>query len=146
MGGRADDALAAQREVLLGTVALQMVLAVEQPLHDGVNGLVGGAAHHGIHLGDLFLDLAAVALSQTAGHDDLQIRVLLLVGAGFQNVLDGFGLGALDEAAGVHKDDIGLRQVGHRLMTGRQQDVHHHVQIHLIFRAAKGNACNFHRG
>ena len=69
-----------------------------------------------------------------------------LVGAGFQNVLDGFGLGALDEAAGVHQNDIGLRQVGHRLMTGRQQDVHHHIQIHLIFRAAKGNTRNFHRG
>ena len=146
MGRRADDTLAAQRKVLFGTVAFQMVLTMEQAGHDGVDGLVGGTAHHRVHLGDLFLDLAAVALGKTAGDDDLQLRVLLLVGAGFQNVFNGFGLGALDEAAGVHQNDIGLRQVGHRLMTGRQQDVHHHVQIHLIFRAAKGNTRNFHKG
>ena len=50
MGRRADDTLAAQREVLFGTVAFQMVLTVEQAGHDGVNGLVGGTAHHSIHL------------------------------------------------------------------------------------------------
>ena len=146
MGGRSDDALAAQREVLFGTVAFQMVLPMEQPLHNGINGLVGGTAYNGVHLGDLFLDLAAVALGKAAGNDDLQVRVLLLVGAGFQNVFNGFGLGALDKAAGVHKDDIGFSQIGHGLVPGRQQDVHHHIQIHLIFRTAKGNTRNFHKG
>ena len=146
MGRRADDALAAQREVLLRAVAFQMVLAVEQAGHDGVNGLVGGAAYNSVHLRDLFLDLAAVALSKAAGNDDLQVRVLLLVGAGFQNVFNGLGLGALDKAAGVHKDDIGFGQIGHSLVPGRQQDVHHHIQIPLIFRAAKGNTRNFHKG
>ena len=146
MGGRADDALAAQREVLFGAVAFQVILAVEQPLHDGVNGLVGGTAYNGVHLGDLFLDLAAVALCKAAGNDDLQVRVLLLISAGFQNVFNGFGLGALDKAAGVHKDDISFGQIGHSLVPGRQQDVHHHIQIHLIFRAAKGNTRNFHKG
>ena len=123
-----------------------MVLAVEQPLHDGVNGLVGGAAHHGIHLGDLFLDLAAVALGQTAGDDDFQVGVRLLVGTGFQNVLNGLGLGALDEAAGVHQDHVGVGQVSHGLVACGQQDVHHHVQVHLVLGTAKGNTCNFHRG
>ena len=146
MGGRADDALAAQREVLFGTVAFQMVLPMEQPLHDGINGLVGGAAYNGVHLRDLFLDLAAVALGKAAGNDDLQVRVLLLVGAGFQNVFNGLGLGTLDKAAGVHKDDIGFGQISHGLVPGRQQDVHHHIQIHLILRAAKGNTRNFHKG
>ena len=139
MGRRADDTLAAQRKVLFGTVAFQMVLTMEQAGHDGVDGLVGGTAHHRVHLGDLFLDLAAVALGKTAGDDDLQLRVLLLVGAGLQNVLNGLGLGALDKAAGVHKD-------GHGLVASRQQDVHHHIQIDLILGAAKGNTRNFHRG
>ena len=146
MGGRADDALAAQREVLFGTVAFEVILAMEQPLHDGVNGLVGGTAYNGVHLGDLFLDLAAVALGKAAGNDDLQVRVLLLISAGFQNVFNGFGLGALDKTAGVHKNDIGFGQIGHGLVPGRQQDVHHHIQIHLILRAAKGNTRNFHKG
>ena len=146
MGGRADDALAAQREVLFGAVAFQMILAVEQPLHDGINGLVGGAAYNGVHLRDLFLDLAAVALGKAAGNDDLQVGIRLLVGAGLKDVLDGLGLGALDKAAGVHKDDIGFGQIGHSLVPGRQQDVHHHIQIHLILRAAKGNTRNFHKG
>ena len=146
MGGRADDALAAQREVLFGTVAFQMVFPMEQPLHDGINGLVGGTAYNGVHLGNLFLDLAAVALGKTAGNDDLQVRVLLLISAGFQNVFNGFGLGALDKAAGVHKDHICFGQICHGLVAGRQQDVHHHIQIHLIFGAAKGDTCNFHKG
>ena len=146
MGGRADNALAAQREVLFGAVAFQVILAVEQPLHDGINGLVGGAAHNGVHLRDFFLDLAAVALGKAAGNDDLQVRVLLLISAGFQNVFNGLGLGTLDKAAGVHKDDISFGQIGHGLVPGRQQDVHHHIQIHLIFRAAKGNTRNFHKG
>ena len=76
--------------------------------------------------GSLLLDLAAVALGKTAGDDDLQLRVLLLVGAGLQNVLNGLGLGALDKAAGVDQNNIGFTQVGHRLVTGRKQDVHHH--------------------
>ena len=146
MGGRADDTLAAQRKVLFGTVAFQMILTMEQAVHDGVDGLVGGTAHHSVHLGDLFLDLAAVALGKTASDDDLQLRVLLLVGAGFQNVFNGFGLGALDKAAGVHKDHICFGQICHGLVAGRQQDVHHHIQIDLIFGAAKGDTCNFHRG
>ena len=37
-------------------------------------------------------------------------------------------------------------QIGHGLVPGRQQDVHHHIQIHLIFRTAKGNTRNFHKG
>ena len=34
---------------------------MEQAVHAGVDGLVGGTAHHRVHLGDLFLDLAAVS-------------------------------------------------------------------------------------
>ena len=146
MGRRADDALAAQREIFLEAVAFQMILTVEKPCHDGINGLVGGTAHHGVHLGDLLLDLAAVALRQAAGDDDFQVGVCLLVGAGLEDILDGFGLGALDEATGVDQDHIGLAQVGHRLVACRQQDMHHAVQIDLVFGAAKGNTRNFHRG
>ena len=120
MGRRADDALAAQREIFLQAVAFEVLLAVEEPGHDGVDGLVGGAAHHGVHFGDLLLDLAAVALGQAPGDHDLQIRVLLLVGARLKDVLDGLGLGALDETAGVDEDDIGFAQLRHRLVAGGQ--------------------------
>ena len=146
MGRRADDALAAQRKVLLEAVALQMLFTVEQTGHDGVDGLVGGTADHGVHLGDLFFDLAAVALGQTAGDDHLQVGICLLVGAGLKDVLDGLGLGTLDEAAGVDEDDVRFCEVSHRLVARRQQDVDHHVQIDLILRAAKGNTRNFHSG
>ena len=93
-----------------------------------------------------FLDLAAVALGQTAGDDDLQVGIRLLVGAGLKDVLDGLGLGALDESAGVDEDDVRICEVSHRLVARRQQDVDHHVQIDLILRAAKGNTRNFHMG
>ena len=113
---RTDDTLAAQREVLLHAVALEVVFTVEQARHDGVDGLVGRTADDRIDLGDLLLDLAAVTLGQTAGDDDFQVRVCLLIGAGVQNVLDGLGLRALDEAAGVDEDDICFAQLCHRLV------------------------------
>ncbi len=121
-----------------------MLFAAEQAGHDGVDGLIGGAADHGVHLGDLLLDLAPVALSQTTGDDHLQVRVHLLVGAGLKDVFNGLSLGALDESAGVDEDDVRLAEVGHRLVARRQQDVDHDVQIDLIFRASKGNTRNFH--
>ena len=121
-----------------------MFFTVEQTGHDGVDGLVGGTADHGVHLGDLFFDLAAVALGQTAGDDDLQVGIRLLVGAGLKDVLDGLGLGTLDKSAGVDEDDVRFCEVRHRLVARRQQDVDHHVQIDLILRAAKGNTRNFH--
>ena len=83
-----------------------MFFTIEQTGHDGVDGLVGGTADHGVHLGDLFFDLAAIALGQTAGDDHLQVGIRLLVGAGLKDVLDGLGLGALDESAGVDEDDV----------------------------------------
>ena len=89
-----------------------MFFTVEQTGHDGVDGLVGGTADHGVHLGDFFFDLAAVALGQTAGDDHLQVGICLLVGAGLKDVFDGLGLGALDESAGVESKKIytGMRK------------------------------------
>ena len=121
-----------------------MFFTVEQTGHDGVDGLVGGTADHGVHLGDFFFDLAAVALGQTAGDDHLQVGICLLVGAGLKDVFDGLSLGALDESAGVDEDDVRFCEVSHRLVARRQQDVDHHGQIDLILRAAKGNTRNFH--
>ena len=148
MGRRADDALAAQREVLFGTVAFQMVLTVEQAGHDGINGLVGGTAHHSIHLGDLLLDLAAVTLSQAAGDDDLQLRVLLLVGASLQNVLNGLGLGALDESAGVDHHDLGVGAVAveEDLVSGGGEPCHQMLAVDGVLRTAERYDVNFFHG
>ena len=54
--------------------------------------------------------------------------------------------GGAGKAAGVDQNNIGFTQVGHRLVTGRKQNVHHHVQIDVVLGAAKGNTCNFHKG
>src|SRR5699024_5876245 len=113
VGRGADDPLAPQGKVPLGAVGLQL-FAPGHPGGDLVDDAVGGAAHHRVHLGDLGADLAAVALGQAAGDHHLQIRVLLLIAARLQNVLDGLSLGALDKAAGVHQHHVGVGNVGHR--------------------------------
>ena len=63
--------------------------------------------------GDLLNDLLLVALSQAAGHNDLEVRIFLLVLAGHQDILDSFGFGGLDEAAGVDDDNVSLGGVSH---------------------------------
>ena len=63
---------------------------------------VGVEAEHGVGLGQLLGELLAVPLGQAADGDDLGAGV----GRGEQRV-DRVLLGALDEAAGVHDDDVG---------------------------------------
>ena len=141
-----DDAAPAQRHIGLGAVAFQLAGAVgADAAQDGGQRLVGADAHHRVHLRHLAGNLALVAFGQAAGDDDFQRRVLLLVAAGQQDVLDGFLLGGLDKAAGIDDDGVRLGGVGDGLVAVGQQCVAEHVGIHLIFGAAQGYDGKFHR-
>ena len=141
-----DDARAAQGHIALGAVAFHLArTGGADPFQDGGDRLVGADADDGVHLGDLLDDLLLVALGQTAGDHHFEAGVLLLVLAGQEDVLDGFGLGRLDEPAGVDEDRVGLRRVGHSGVPGLEQRVAENVGVHLVFRAAERNDGNIHR-
>ena len=61
-----------------------------------------------------------------------------------QNVVDGFLLGALNKAAGVDDDHIGLYVLRGDLVAGHDQLVQHNLGVHLVFRTAKGNKSYLH--
>ena len=106
---------------------------------------VGADPHNGVDLGDLLHDLLLIALGQAAGHDDLEVGVLLLVLAGHQNIFDGLGLGRLDKPAGVDDDDVRLARVGHGGVAVFDAGVAENVGVHLVFGAAEGDDRNLHR-
>ena len=58
------------------------------------------------------LDIAAVALHQAAGDDQLLRAAGLLVLGHLENGVDGFLLGGVDETAGVDDEDVGLVGMG----------------------------------
>ena len=85
-----------------------------------------------------------VALGQAAGDDDLEGRVLLLVLAGHQDILDGLGLGGLDKSASVDDDDVRLGRVAHGGVAVLDEGMAENVGVHLVFRAAERDNSNFH--
>ena len=85
-----------------------------------------------------------VALGQAAGDDDLEGRVLLLVLAGHQDILDGLGLGGLDKSASVDDDDVRLGRVAHGGVAVLDEGMAENVGVHLVFRAAERDNGNFH--
>ena len=141
-----DDARTAQRHIGLGTVAFDLRgTRGADAAHDGGQRGVGADADNGDHFGDLLHDLLLVALGEAAGHNDLEVGVLLLVRAGHQDVFDGLRLGGLDKAAGVDDDDVRLRGVAHGGVTVLDERVAEHIGIDLVFGAAEGNDGDFHR-
>ena len=141
-----DNTGTAQLHIGLGAVALDLArTGSAKAAHDGRQRGVGANADNGVDLGDLLHDLLLVALGQAAGDDDLQVRVLLLVLAGHQNVLDGFGLGGLDKAAGVDDDDVCFGRVRHGGVAVLDEGVAENVGVHLVFGAAEGDDRNLHR-
>ena len=142
---RGNDPRTAQRHVPLGAVAFQLARpGGAQPRHDGGQRRVGADAHHSVHFGHFRNDLLLVPLGQTAGDDDLQIRVLLLVLAGHEDVFDGLAFGGFDETAGVDDDNVCLGQIRHRLVAFLQQRVAEYIGVHLILGTAEGNNGNVH--
>ena len=140
-----DNAGTAQLHIALGAVAFDLRgTRGTDAADDGGQCGVGADADHGVHLGDFLNDLLLIALGQTAGDNNLEVGVFLLVLAGHEDVLDGLRLGRLDKAAGVDDDDIGLAGVRHGDMAILDEGMAEYIGIHLIFRAAEGDNGNFH--
>jgi hypothetical protein len=78
------------------------------------------------------LEFGFVPLGQTAGDDDFFVGVTR---AGIKNGVEAFFFGALDEAAGVDDDDVGVVGVTGTAETRTFQAGNHHFRVHLVFGA-----------
>jgi len=103
------------------------------------NGFKLTCAYNGINLGDVLADLVAVALDQAAGDDNSAglAAVLALVLHHFEDRVDGFLLGGIDEAAGVDDDDFGVFGARGQLGAIVVQQAHHNLGIDEVLGAAK---------
>ncbi len=96
-----------------------------------------------VHLGQLFPDVRPVALHQAARHDQLLRLAGLLVRGHFENRVDRFLLGRVDETAGVDDEHVGLVRVGGELMPARGELAHHDLAIDQVFGASKTDKTDF---
>ena len=143
MLGRGDDPRTTQRHIGLGAVTFHLTGACcTDPGHNGRQRCVGTDAHHRVDLRDFLHDLLFVTFRQAAGNDHFEIGILLFILAGHENVLDGFGLGRLNKAAGVDDNHICFGRVSNRPCAHPSKSMAEHICVHLVFGAAQRNNGN----
>ncbi len=103
--------------------------------------LVG--THQRIHFRHLLADIAAVAFHQAAGDNQLSRAAGFLVLGHLQNGVDGFLLGGVDEAAGVHHQHVGVAGMGRQLVAASHEGAHHDFAIDEIFGTAQTDKTDF---
>ncbi len=103
--------------------------------------LVG--THQRIHFRHLLADIAAVAFHQAAGDNQLSRAAGFLVLRHLQNGVDGFLLGGVDEAAGVHHQHVGVAGMGRQLVAASHEGAHHDFAIDEIFGTAQTDKTDF---
>ena len=99
---------------------------------------------HGIDLRNLRLELLAIALGETAGHDQPRAAAVLLVLGHFENGVDRFLLRLVDERARIDHKDVSRFGVAGELVTRLLRKPQHHLGINEVFGTAKRNHSNLH--
>lgn len=112
-------------------------LPAHHPAHRLHNIPVGAEAQHAVAFGQLGHQFLLVPLGQAAGDDDALNPPLLFQLGEFQNILDGFLFGVLDEAAGVDNHHVRQAAFRHQFKAGLLQLGQHQFRIHLVLRAAE---------
>ena len=114
----------------------------------GEDGFKLAGADDCVDLGDVLLDLVAVALDQAAGDDEALgfAAVLLLVLDHLEDGVDGLLLGGVDEAAGVDDEDLGVFGVGGELAAGVVEQAHHDLGVDEVLGAAEGDEADLGTG
>ena len=106
---------------------------------------VAAYPQHHIRLRDLPCQLLTVALRQAAGHRHTFQAALALGGAALQYRVNGFLLGVLNKAAGVHDHRVTL---GHVIADRKSIPGQHRQQalgVHLVFAAPQRDHSHFNR-
>ena len=96
----------------------------------------GHREHAGVHVADV-----AFVHTHAAGDDDLAV-----FGDGFTDHFQGFGLGAIDEAAGVDYHHVGILVGGHDLVALHAQLGEDAFGVDSGFRATKADEADFRGG
>ena len=96
-----------------------------------------------IHFGHVVADVAAIALHQAAGDDQLLGAADFLVLGHFEDGIDGFLLGGIDEAAGVDHQHVGLVGMRRQLVPAGHKLAHHDFAIHEVLGTAQTDKTDF---
>ena len=96
-----------------------------------------------VHFRHVLPDVAAIALHQAAGDDQLLRAAGLLVLGHLEDGVDRFLLGGIDEAAGVDDEDVGIGGMRRQLVALRGELAHHDFGIDEILRAAETDKTDF---
>ena len=99
-----------------------------------------------IDLGDLLLQLGAVALGEAAGDDQAAAGAVLLVLRHLEDGVDRLLLGRIDERAGIHHEDVGVGRVVRQLVARLLRQPEHHLGIDEVFGTPQRDQSDFHYG
>ena len=90
------------------------------------------------------LQLLAVALGEAAGDDQARAAPIPLLLGHFEDRVDRFLLGVVDERAGVHDDHVGLRWRGRDLVARLLREAQHHLAVDEILGAPQRDKTDLH--
>ena len=100
------------------------------------DGFELSGADYGVDFGDVAADLVAVALDEAAGDNELAGRTGGLEAGHFEDGVDGFLLGRVDEATGVDDEDLGFFWVRGEACAGAVEQAHHDLGVDEVLGAA----------
>ena len=102
-------------------------------------------ADDGVDFRHLALDLIAIALDQASRHDQLFCPADLLVLGHFEDGVDRFFFGRIDEAAGVDDEHVGLIGMWRELVPAGHKLPHHDFAVNQILGTAQADKTDFQR-
>jgi hypothetical protein len=132
----------ARGEVVI-EVGLQRIGIRLQPLANGHDAFQLIGADEGIDLGDFRADIAAIALHQAAGDDELFGAADFLVLGHLQDSVDRLLFRRVDEAARVDHEHIGLIGMRGELVASGDELTHHDFTIDEVFGTAQTDETDF---
>ncbi len=101
------------------------------------DGFELAGAEDGVDFRDVFADLVAVTLDETAGDDELAGAAGGFVAGHFEDGRDRLLLGGVDEGTGVDDEDFGVLGAGGEARAGAVEEAHHDLGVDEVFGAAE---------
>ena len=132
----------ARRQVVV-EVRLQRIGGGWEALADIDDAVEFVGADEGVDFRHFVADIAAVALHQAAGDDQLFGAADFLVLGHLQDGVDRFFLGGVDETAGVDDQDVGLVGMVRQLVASGDELTHHDFTIDEVFGTAQTDETDF---
>ena len=113
-------------------------------IHELDNAVELGRAQNGVDLGNFLQDLAAIALGETAGHDEgARLPSLLQLGE-LEDGIDRFLARPVDEGAGVDDQALGALGLLGDLVAGAGEHPQHQLGVDLVLGTTEGREMDLH--